>query len=71
LSGETLGVNAAGGCPQGGVLSPLLWSHFWKVPRRRRISHTCTMWLWGYTSLKILSPGSVLHGTKWLLWHPP
>jgi hypothetical protein len=24
LSGETLGVNAAGGCPQGGVLSPLL-----------------------------------------------
>jgi hypothetical protein len=26
LSGETLGVAAAKGCPQGGVLSPLLWS---------------------------------------------
>jgi hypothetical protein len=26
LSGETLGAAAATGCPQGGVLSPLLWS---------------------------------------------
>jgi hypothetical protein len=26
LSGETLGATAARGCPQGGVLSPLLWS---------------------------------------------
>jgi hypothetical protein len=26
LSGETLGAFAARGCPQGGVLSPLLWS---------------------------------------------
>jgi hypothetical protein len=26
LSGETLGATAAGGCLQGGVLSPLLWS---------------------------------------------
>jgi hypothetical protein len=26
LSGETLGVAAAKGCPHGGVLSPLLWS---------------------------------------------
>jgi hypothetical protein len=26
LSGETLRVSAAGGCPQGGVISPLLWS---------------------------------------------
>jgi hypothetical protein len=26
LSGETLGSAAASGCPQGGVLSPLLWS---------------------------------------------
>jgi hypothetical protein len=26
LSGETLRVSASRGCPQGGVLSPLLWS---------------------------------------------
>jgi hypothetical protein len=26
LSGETLRASAAGGCPQGGVFSPLLWS---------------------------------------------
>jgi hypothetical protein len=26
LSGETLGATAVRGCPQGGVLSPLLWS---------------------------------------------
>jgi hypothetical protein len=26
LSGETLGASASRGCPQGGVLSPLLWS---------------------------------------------
>jgi hypothetical protein len=26
LSGETLGATAARGCPQGGVLLPLLWS---------------------------------------------
>jgi hypothetical protein len=28
------------------------------------------MWLWGHCSLMISSPGSVLHGTKWLLWRP-
>jgi hypothetical protein len=45
-----------------------LWSHLWKVPRGRRNGHTCPMWLWGYSSFKISSPGSVFHGTKWLLW---
>jgi hypothetical protein len=28
------------------------------------------MWLWGYSLPKISPPGSVLHGTKWLLWRP-
>jgi hypothetical protein len=35
LSGETLGASAARGCPQGGKLSPLLWSvvvdHLWEL----------------------------------------
>jgi hypothetical protein len=46
------------------------WSHLRKVPRRRRISHTHPVWLWGCSSCKISSPGPVLHGTKWLLWRP-
>jgi hypothetical protein len=46
------------------------WSHLWKVPRRRRISHTYPMWLWGHSLFKISSPGPGLHGTKWLLWRP-
>jgi hypothetical protein len=45
------------------------WSHLWKVPRRW-ISHIYPMWLWGYSSFKILSPRAVLHGTKWLLQCP-
>jgi hypothetical protein len=44
------------------------WSHLWKVPTRW-ISHTCPVWLWGYSSFEISSPGPILHGTKWLLWH--
>jgi hypothetical protein len=45
-------------------------SHLQKVPRRRQISHTYPMWLWGCSLFKILSPGPVLHGTKWLPWCP-
>jgi hypothetical protein len=30
LSGETLGASVARGCPQGGVLSPLLWMTFYE-----------------------------------------
>jgi hypothetical protein len=39
------------------------WSHLRKVPRRRRISHTYPMWLWGHSIFKV-----VLHWTEWLLW---
>jgi hypothetical protein len=46
------------------------WPHLRKVPRRRWISHTYPVWLWGCSWLKIPSPGPVLHGTKWLLWRP-
>jgi hypothetical protein len=46
------------------------WSHLEKVPRRRRISHTYPVWLWGCSPSKIPSPGPVLHGTEWLLWRP-
>jgi hypothetical protein len=46
------------------------WPHLRKVPRRRRISHTYSMWLWGHSLFQISSPGPVLHGTKWLLWRP-
>jgi hypothetical protein len=46
------------------------WSHLWKVPRRRWINRTCPVWLWGYSSFEISSPGPVLHGTKRLLWRP-
>jgi hypothetical protein len=46
------------------------WSHLRKVPRRRRISHTYSVWLWGCSSCKISSPGPDFHGTKWLLWRP-
>jgi hypothetical protein len=42
-----------------------------KVPRKRRISHTYPMWLWGHSLFKISSPGAVFYGTKWLLWRPP
>jgi hypothetical protein len=47
------------------------WSHLWKVPRRRWISHTCPVWLCGHSLFKISSPGTVFHGTRWLLWRPP
>jgi hypothetical protein len=33
-------------------------------------SATCPVWLWGCSSFEISSPGTVLHGTKWLLWRP-
>jgi hypothetical protein len=46
------------------------WPHLRKVPGRRWISRTYPMLLWGCSLLKISSPGPVLHGTKWLLWHP-
>jgi hypothetical protein len=46
------------------------WSHLRKVPRRRRISHTYPVWLWGCNSREISSPGPIFHGTKWLLWRP-
>jgi hypothetical protein len=46
------------------------WSHLRKVPRRRWISHTHSMRLWGCSPCKISSPGPVFHGTKWLLWRP-
>jgi hypothetical protein len=46
------------------------WSHLRKVPRRRRISHTHPVWLWGCSPYKTPLPGPVLHGTKWLLWRP-
>jgi hypothetical protein len=46
------------------------WSNLWKVPTRRRISHTYPVWLWGHSLFKISSPGPVLYGTKWLLWRP-
>jgi hypothetical protein len=44
------------------------WSHLWKVTRGRWVSNTFPMWLWGYGSFIISSPGPLLHGTKWLLW---
>jgi hypothetical protein len=43
------------------------WPNLWTVPRRRWISHTCLMWLWGHSLFKISSPGPVFYGTKWLL----
>jgi hypothetical protein len=46
------------------------WPHLRKVPRRRWISHTYPMWLWGHSLLKIYSPGPYFNGTKWLLWRP-
>jgi hypothetical protein len=47
------------------------WPHLRKVPRRRRISHTHPVWLWGHSLFKISSPGPVFYRTKWLLWRPP
>jgi hypothetical protein len=44
--------------------------HLWKVPRKRWISHTYSMWLWGHSLFKISSPGSVSYESKWLLWRP-
>jgi hypothetical protein len=41
-----------------------------KVPRRRWISHTHPVWLWGCSPCKISSSGPIFHGTKWLLWRP-
>jgi hypothetical protein len=46
------------------------WSHLRKAPRRRRISHTHPVWLWGHSLFKISSPGPVLQEIKWLLWRP-
>jgi hypothetical protein len=46
------------------------WPHLWTVPRKRWISHTHPMWLWGYNLFKISSLGPVFYGTKWLLWGP-
>jgi hypothetical protein len=46
------------------------WSHLRKVLRRRWISHTYSMRLWGHSLCQISSHGSVLYGTKWLLWRP-
>jgi hypothetical protein len=46
------------------------WPNLWKVPTRRRFSHTYPMWLWGHSLFKISAPGQVLCGTKWLLWCP-
>jgi hypothetical protein len=46
------------------------WPHLQKMPRKRWIIHTYPMWLWGHSLFKISSPGSVLHGTTWLLRHP-
>jgi hypothetical protein len=40
------------------------------VPRRRWISHTYSMLLWGHSLLKISSPGPLFYGTNWLLWRP-
>jgi hypothetical protein len=40
------------------------------VFRKRRISHTYPMWLWGHSLLKISPPGPPFHGTRWLPWHP-
>jgi hypothetical protein len=37
-------------------------SHLWKVPRKRWISHTVSLWLWCYRLLKILLPGPLLYG---------
>jgi hypothetical protein len=34
------------------------------------INHTHPLWLWGHGLFKILSPGSVFYGTKWLLSCP-
>jgi hypothetical protein len=46
------------------------WCHLRKVPRRKWISHTQPVWLWGCSSFKISSPGPVFRETKWLLWRP-
>jgi hypothetical protein len=46
------------------------WPHLWMVPGKRWISHMHPMWLWGHRLFKILSPGPVFYGTKWLLWCP-
>jgi hypothetical protein len=46
------------------------WPYLRKVPRKRWISHTHPMWLWGHSLFKILSPGPVFYGTKRLLWGP-
>jgi hypothetical protein len=46
------------------------WPYLRKVPRKRWISCTHPMWLWGHSLFKISSPGPLFYGTKWLLWHP-
>jgi hypothetical protein len=44
------------------------WSHLWEVSRRWWIKYTQLMWLWGGCLHKIPSLGSILYGTKRLLW---
>jgi hypothetical protein len=40
----------------------------WEVSRRWWIKYTHLMWLWGGCLHKSPSLGSILYGTKWLLW---
>jgi hypothetical protein len=46
------------------------WFHMRKVRRGRWISHTCPLWLWGYSPFTVSSPGPVFYGAGWLLWGP-
>jgi hypothetical protein len=41
--------------------------HLQMVPRKRWISNTHPMWLWGYSLFKMPSLGPVFYRTKWLL----
>jgi hypothetical protein len=45
-------------------------SYLQKVPKKRWISHTHPMQVWGHSLLKISSPGPLLYGTKRLSWCP-
>jgi hypothetical protein len=44
-------------------------SYLWKCLEEDE-SATHVLCNWGFSSFTISSPGSVLHGTKWLLWRP-
>jgi hypothetical protein len=61
-----------GHCHLKGRLLTLLgrWPYLRKVPRKRLISHTYPMRLWGHSLFKISSPGPVFYGTKLLLRRP-